>query len=121
MADKGTFDCGHCGQGQLVRTHTPDLGCGVHGPRQRGQGCPIRGESPGMNSLLWSSRFPLANRSSLESYIMCGRQWNFQCTFMLNGLVLALVQSIYAYRCIKASSHVPSFPFPSPPLAPYWS
>lgn len=74
-----------------------------------------------MNPLLWSSRFPLAHRSSLESYIMCGRQWNFQCTFMLNGLVLALVQSIYAYRCIKASSHVPSFPFPLLPLAPYWS
>jgi hypothetical protein len=65
-----------------------------------------------MNSLLWSSRFPLANRSSLESYIMCGRQWNFQCTFMLNGLVLALVQSIYAYRCIKASHISP------PPLLP---
>lgn len=57
--DESTSDCGDCGQGQLVRTHSPDLGCRVHEPRQRGQGGPIRGESRGIDNHYCGLQFPL--------------------------------------------------------------
>lgn len=67
-ADEGTFDCGVCGQGQLVRTHPSDLGCRVYEPGQRGQGGPIRGKFPSHEPFTVVFTFPLG--SSIVSRII---------------------------------------------------